>query len=227
MANGNINDALSGNYALDIGSVFSEAWEKTKGFKFKALVAFTILYLILFLATFGLTLMLGNDIQADQGDPIMAFAIQLIMQLVVALLIYPLSAGIMMMGIHQVSGKPVSIGMMFGYYDQTIRLLLLYIVMVIMIFIGLILLILPGIYLMVAYAMAMPLLIEKQMGVWEALETSRKALSKRWFTVFALFILLGLVVAVSALPLGIGLIWTIPLSVCVMAAMYKTIFGVS
>lgn len=222
MANGNVSDAVSGNYALDIGAVFSEAWQKTQGFKLKALGAFVVLYLVLFLATLGLTLILGVESQAELNP-----VVGLLIQLVVALIIYPMSAGILMMGIHQVSGKPVSIGMMFSYYEQTLRLFLLYLVMTVMIGIGLVLLILPGIYLAVAYAMALPLLIEKQMGVWDALETSRKALSKRWFTVFALFILLGILVAVSALPLGIGLIWTIPLSVTVLGVVYKTIFGVN
>jgi uncharacterized membrane protein len=222
MANGNVNDALSGNYNLDIGEVFSEAWQKINGFKLKALGAFVVLYSVLFLAMLGLTFILGVEPQAEQNP-----VVGLIIQLVATLIIYPMSAGILMMGIHQVSGKPVSIGMMFGYFDQTLRLFLLYVVMIIMIAIGFILLILPGIYLAVAYAMALPLLIEKKMGVWEALETSRKALSKRWFTVFALFILLGILVALSALPLGIGLIWTIPLSVTVLGVVYKTIFGVN
>jgi uncharacterized membrane protein len=222
MANGNVNDALSGNYNLDIGEVFSEAWQKINGFKLKALGAFVVLYSVLFLAMLGLTFILGVEPQAEQNP-----VVGLIIQLVATLIIYPMSAGILMMGIHQVSGKPVSIGMMFGYFDQTLRLFLLYVVMIIMIAIGFILLILPGIYLAVAYATALPLLIEKKMGVWEALETSRKALSKRWFTVFALFILLGILVALSALPLGIGLIWTIPLSVTVLGVVYKTIFGVN
>lgn len=222
MANGNINDALSGSYTLDIRAVFAEAWQKTRGFKLKAWGAFIILYLLLFLTMIGLSFILGIDFQEEQN-----ILVSLLTQLAVALIVYPLSAGILMMGVHQVSGKPVNVGMIFGYFDQTIRLFLLYLVMTVMIGIGFILLILPGIYLMVAYTMALPLLIEKNMGIWEALETSRRALSKRWFTVFAIFILLGVLFVLGALPLGIGLIWIVPLGVLVMGVMYKTIFGVS
>jgi uncharacterized membrane protein len=222
MANGNIDDALSGNYTLDIGTVFAEAWQKIRGFKLKALGAFIILYFILFLTMIGLTMILGVESQAEQN-----LAANLIIQLAAALIIYPMSAGILMMGIHQVADKPVAIGMLFGYFDQTLRLLLLYLVMMIMVAIGFVLLILPGVYLAVAYAMALPLLIEKNMGVWQALETSRKALGKRWFTVFAIFILLGLLFVAGAITLGIGLIWVVPLSVTVMGTMYKTIFGIN
>jgi uncharacterized membrane protein len=221
MANGNLNDAVSGNYTLDIGAVFSEAWEKTRGFKLKAWGALILLYLIMFLSMIGLTLLLG--VESDEPN----HATNAIIQLVVSLIIYPLSAGIMMMSIHQAAGKPVNISMMFGYFHQTLRLFGLYILMTILVFIGILLLVLPGIYLMLAYAMAMPLLIEKNMGIWEAMETSRKAVGKRWFTVFALFLLLGVVCILGAIPLGIGLIWVMPLGMTVMGVTYKTIFGVN
>ncbi len=229
MANGNINDAVSGNYILDIGAVFSEAWQKIKGFKRKALGAFILLYFIVFLAAVGtnfILAMLGIDITSEQV-PVMAFVIQFVMQLALALIVYPLSAGVMMMGIHQAAGKPVSIRLIFSYFDQTLRLFGLYILMMLLGTIGFLLLILPGIYLAVAYTMAMPLLIEKKMGIWEALETSRKAVSKRWFTVFAIFILLAVLFILAAIPLGIGLIWMLPLGIVTMGVVYKTIFGVN
>ncbi|HEY3487273.1 MAG TPA: hypothetical protein VGL10_04350 [Gammaproteobacteria bacterium] len=222
MANGNINDAVSGNYILGIGEVFSEAWQKTNGFKGKALGAFVLLYVVLFLTMLGLMFVLGVESQAEQ-NPLTS----LIIQLVIALIVYPMSAGIMMMGIHQVAGKPVKVGMIFGYFDKTLRIFGLYLLMTIMIAIGFVLLIIPGVYLAVAYTLALPLLIEKNMGIWEALETSRKALSKRWFTVFVIFVLLGLLFVAGTIPLGIGLIWVIPLSITVMGVMYKTIFGIS
>lgn len=221
MANGNINDAVSGNYTLDIGAVFSEAWEKTRGFKLKIWGALILLYLIMFLSVIGLTLLLG--IESDEENHVA----QAIIQLAVSLITYPLSAGIVMMGIHQAAGKPVNISMIFGYFHQTIRLILLHLLLAVLVLIGLLLLILPGIYLMLAYTMAMPLLIEKNMGIWDALETSRKAIGKRWFTVFAIYILLFVLLVLAALPLGIGLIWVLPLCATVMGVMYKTIFGVT
>ena len=60
----------------------------------------------------------------------------------------------------------------------------------------------------------------------QALEASRKAITQHWFKVFGLFLLLGLIVMVSAIPLGIGLVWSIPLMVVAMGVLYRTIFGV-
>ena len=62
--------------------------------------------------------------------------------------------------------------------------------------------------------------------LWQALEASRKAITQHWFKVFGLFLLLGLITLISAIPLGIGLVWSIPLFVIAMGVLYRTIFGV-
>ncbi|MCU7800417.1 MAG: hypothetical protein KZQ70_09780 [gamma proteobacterium symbiont of Lucinoma myriamae] len=64
------------------------------------------------------------------------------------------------------------------------------------------------------------------MGIWEALETSRKAISKHWFKIFFIYFLLGLLMLAAMLPAFIGLIWVIPLSSVIQGVMYKYIFGV-
>jgi uncharacterized membrane protein len=98
--------------------------------------------------------------------------------------------------------------------------------MYLLIAIGFVLLIIPGIYLMVSYYLALPLLIEKDLGVWQALETSRKAVSKRWFAIFGLFLLLGLINFATVFTLFIGMIWTVPMSVIAFGILYRNVFGI-
>jgi hypothetical protein len=63
------------------------------------------------------------------------------------------------------------------------------------------------------------------MNVWEAMELSRKAVTKHWFKVFALFFLLSLIMTLGALALGIGLIWAVPLLfVTLYGLLYPLIF---
>ena len=38
------------------------------------------------------------------------------------------------------------------------------------------------------------------------------------------FILMGIVVVISALPLGIGLIWTLPMCICLYGKLFNTVF---
>ena len=94
-----------------------------------------------------------------------------------------------------------------------------------MIIIGFLLLILPGIYLMVAYSMAMPLVVEKNMSPWQALETSRKAISKRWFSYLFLGILFSIIAGLSVLTLGLAFIWTVPLMMIAYGVLYRNMFG--
>ena len=98
--------------------------------------------------------------------------------------------------------------------------------MYIMVLIGFLLLVIPGIYLMIAYYMAMPLVVEKGMSPWQALETSRKAVTHRWFSVFGFFIVIAIILVVSSIPLGLGLIWTLPMVMIAYGILYRNMFGV-
>ncbi|MCB1616954.1 MAG: DUF975 family protein, partial [Pseudomonadales bacterium] len=130
-----------------------------------------------------------------------------------------------MMGLRRSVEAPVHAGLVIGFYHKTLPLFLTTLLMYLMIVIGFICLILPGIYLSIAYSMAMPLVAEKNLGPWEALETSRKAISKRWFTVFGLWLVLGIAVFISMIPLGIGLIWTMPMMMIAYGIVYRNMFG--
>ena len=100
-----------------------------------------------------------------------------------------------------------------------------YVLMMVLIVIGFFLLVIPGIYLSIAYSMAMLLVIDKKMSPWQALETSRKAVTKKWFSFFGLYLCIGLILVVSAIPLLIGWIWTIPLAIISTGMVYRNLFG--
>lgn len=53
----------------------------------------------------------------------------------------------------------------------------------------------PGIYLIVAWAFAVPLLVDRGLGFWEALEFSRQVVTRRWLMVFIFIMGLGLIEA--------------------------------
>lgn len=212
-------DLQSSNYQANpnwnISSVLNEAWQLISGFKATLWGAVLIYIGILFAVSLPFEF-LGKE------SVVMIIA----SQIVIALVTYPLSAGMTMLGIKRSVGEPANAFMIFDYYSKTLSLFLLYVVMLILIAIGLVLLVLPGIYLMVAYSMAMPLMVEKNMGIWEALETSRKRINKCWFEMLVLYIVVILIFIVAMLPLGIGLIWAVPFTIVLMAVVYRSLFGV-
>ena len=89
------------------------------------------------------------------------------------------------------------------------------------------LLILPGIYLAVAYILTVPLIIERKLGFWDAMEASRKIVTKRWFSFFGFGLLLLLINIVGALLCGIGLLVTVPVTYAAIVSAYENIVGLN
>ena len=45
---------------------------------------------------------------------------------------------------------------------------------------------LPGVYLAIAYSFTVILAVDKRLGFWESMETSRKVVTRQWWRVFGL-----------------------------------------
>lgn len=131
-----------------------------------------------------------------------------------------------MMGIKHIQHQEVAFSDLFSCFNKTGALIITAILMNIMIIIGFLLFVIPGIYLSVAYLLAFPLIVDRNISPWEALEASRKAISKRWFSVFFWYIALMIIVIISIIPLGLGLIWTMPMMVMAIIILYRDIFGI-
>lgn len=198
----------------NIDAVLKEAWARTDGFKMTYFIAMVI-YIVISVAINGVIAFVSSE---------SAF-IDFLGQILIMLVTYPLAAGLMMMGIKRVRGLDIQPTMIFDYYPKTIPIFLLNLLMFALLAVGLILLVLPGIYLMIAYMLAVPLLLDKNLGVWQALETSRKTITPCWFRFFGLTFVMGLILLVSALPLLIGLIWTLPMFSLVIGIVYRDMIG--
>lgn len=90
---------------------------------------------------------------------------------------------------------------------------------------GLFLLILPGIYLVVGYAFVLPLIVDKQLPVWQAMELSRTTVHRHWWAVFGLLLAQALLILIGALAAGIGLVFTMPLCTAALMVAYEHLFG--
>ncbi len=112
-----------------------------------------------------------------------------------------------------------------GFTRAPGRLALLGVLMGILMILGLALCIIPGLYLSVAWVFATPLVIDKELSAWEAMELSRKMVSRHWFMVFALMIVAGLLGACGFLACCVGILVTIPLSWVAMMYAYEDIFN--
>jgi hypothetical protein len=99
-----------------------------------------------------------------------------------------------------------------------------------------------GIYAYISYFFTIPLLADKELTTWGALESSRKAIGFRWFDVCRAVLVISLVTIVIPvlviamlastvhplmLIMAILLIWLIPFCALCTAILYREIFGVT
>ena len=90
----------------------------------------------------------------------------------------------------------------------------------VMISVGLLLFVLPGIYLALAYAFSVLLVIREGLGPWQAMEESRRIITAH-FMDYLVFAVLALIVnVVAAIPFGLGLFVSIPVTLAAQCALF-------
>ena len=197
-----------------IGQVLKTAMQKQVGFKWSYMAPFLI-YLIIT----GIIAVV-QDAAVGTGEGVAAS----LTQIIVNILVYPLGIGLGLLGIRRAAGKDTPLSTLWEPYSHFIPLIVMLVLMGLLIVGGFFLLVLPGIYLAVAYSFAPYLIVEKNMGVWEALETSRKAITIFWWRYFGLLLIVALLFIVGAIPLLIGLIWVLPIMAIAIGEVFVATF---
>jgi hypothetical protein len=137
----------------------------------------------------------------------------------------PLGAGFFVVSAKLMQRRTPVFQDFFTGFQFFLSLLLLSVISSILIIAGFILLILPGIFLMVCYLFPSMLVIDRRLDFWPAMELSRRTVQTQWFGFFIFVLLLILINLGGALLLGIGLLVSLPVTACAVAAAYADIFG--
>lgn len=219
----NINNLLREGYSTDISSYLGRGWELLQ----QNIGGFIGFVVILFLINVAFAVLSGVldpgslDASSDQSPS----GVSSLLSIANSILSIPLNAGFYVVALKLAKRRPTTFSDFFRGFNYFVQLLLASIVMAILIAIGFILLIIPGIYLAVAYGFTVPLIIERKMDFWQAMETSRKVITKRWFSFFGLGLLVFLINVAGVLPCLLGLLITIPLTYCAYVAAYEDVLG--
>lgn len=214
VAGGSLACGLSGDYHVKVFELFNQGWEGSKGFK----ATFWIAALVMV----GVNVVLGLLAMPFQGNVALSVTIQIIS----AIVLWPLNAGFIMLAVYRAAGRDVSASQITGYYYRTLDIILLNILMMSLVLVGTLLLVLPGIYLAVSYLFAMPLMLDKNLGIWEAMEASRKTIGYRWFAFFGFTFLALVVIAVASMLALVPLIWVAPWLAVAYGFLYTQVLGV-
>jgi len=90
-------------------------------------------------------------------------------------------------------------------------------------FLAFLALIIPGIYLVVGWTFAIPFIIFGGMEFWDAMEYSRKLITKKWWNILGLLLLLFLINLAGAMVFLVGLLFTVPITYCAIYAAFEDI----
>ena len=168
---------------------------------------------------------------ANPGMPIVYTVILVVLELtgvgslILGLLSGPLIAGYYLALRKQVFGEPVQFGDYLQGFNNPVPLILTGIVSNFLIGVGTMLLVLPGIYLAVSYLFAILLTADRNLDFWQAMETSRKFITRQWLSFFVLFLVLFALNTVGALAFHIGLLLTVPFTTATLLAAYHNLIG--
>ena len=141
------------------------------------------------------------------------------------LVIKPLDLGYFIVAKKTDKNEPTEFGDFFKGFDFFGQIVLAKLISATFIVFGFLFFIIPGIYLSVSYGFAGLMVVFTGTEFWPALENSRKLISKKWFSFFGFFILLGLINMLGFLALGVGLLVTIPLTFCSLYSAFNNIVG--
>lgn len=206
------------DYQFNLGQYISRGWEI---FKANALpfIGFTLLcFLILGLISALLPYPLGSgNVEDGEGG----------LGIVSSILLNLLIPGIYIVAFQVARNRPTAFGDFFKGFNRVLPILLLAFISGFLIAIGSLCFLLPGIYLAVSYMFSLPLLLDKNLDFWPAMETSRKLITKKWFSFFGFALVLGLINIGGLLLIGIGFLVTFPLTICATVAAYEDIVGLN
>lgn len=82
----------------------------------------------------------------------------------------------------------------------------------------------PAIYLATSLWFVLPLIIDREMDFWTAIQTSFKMVHKHWFAVFGLVLLAGIISIAGFFLCCIGALFTVGIATAASMFAYETIF---
>ena len=228
-------------YLLPIGDTIKAAWDKVKGSKGSIWAALLITLIIIF----GLGFFDGiMTVVAPKVEPAVAIIVQV--------LGFLLQMGVLYLGIRRAQDLPITYRNMFRTFEGriTLRVIVLYILQILILLIPIALmmfgiivfdmegvkstmLIIAGVvgiigfvatvFITVRIMLSMGFVLDKGTNAWAAITQSFAATAGNFWRLVGIVIIQTLIILVSIIPVGIGLIWSLPFVYILYGTVYKNL----
>jgi hypothetical protein len=216
-----LQEIIPGSEPIDVGACVKRGFELTKR-NFGTILLVGITYFAVSIAAGFIFGMIDNamgfgasqgDWQTNEGMGRFQFQqnsgpISAIFGNVFSIL---LSLGLVRIGLNLVSGRQVSVAMLFGEGRKLFTAIVTSILFGLMVVLGFVLLIVPGIYLMLRYGQYMTAIVDKDMGILDSLSYSSSITTNNRLNLFLLALLSFAIFIAGVLALVVGLIFAYPL----------------
>jgi hypothetical protein len=196
-------EVLSQDYRIEIGDCINRAGELiTKDFWF----------------LIGASFISGAIIGAGAFVPFLGPMVSLVIG-------GPMIGGLSALYLKKIRGQSASLGDIFlGFGPSFGSLLGAHLICMLLTMAGFFLCILPGIYLAVSWIFTIPLVIDKRMGFWEAMELSRKVVTRHWWKMFGFAIVIALLGLAGLLVCIVGVFVACAIGQIALLYAYEDIF---
>lgn len=204
--------------------MFAEAWKVWVLQMLIMFVVFAIPALPFYL------MMITSQINAEPGAPAEPPALFFPLFFVI-MIVFMFAGAFFWSGLHktaikQLRGGAISVGDLFSGGDIFLRVIGAFIVMGILTILGALLCILPAFVVGGVLWFTMPLIVDRNLSISEALSASYNATKANWF-MFTLFaFVVGLLASLGQFACYVGLLVSYPLYFTITAVAYRDVFGV-
>ena len=235
---GSVENAMKGNYSIDVQAVLTEAWQKTAKSRMSINVALFGVLFFGMMVSYVTSSFFGGIERVIEDQQLFQ-----ILNVVVTVAVWPFMAGIEMMGVLNAINKPTKSNMVFSFLSRGSWVVLCALLTSLLVSLGLAFLFVPGIILAVLLSLTIPLVVEKKLSPGQAIVLSVKSLRFKLMPIFAIYgvLLMSLMflllpfalLAEDALaPIGLvvlifGLSYLAPWYYNVKGILYREIFGVA
>lgn len=225
---GDLDRSLREGYQLDLPRLFKEAWRLTLSSRLALFFAI--------LAVIGLTLLSFRLVAFSGLLDGHAFAQDMLVTLVIAALLSPISSSLDMLGLRRALGGRVKPSMIFDYWGHFVVLAQTSLLingikgliesLVMHMGVSETWLMIPIACFSMTMLYTIPLVLERGLSPARAMLTSFRLFIKGWSQLVLIYAVLVALFVLAMLPLGLGLIWMMPFYLIMNGLIYREVCGV-
>ena len=219
---------LARDYNLDIGSCLARSWVLVKNNLWPVVGVSTLVLFLSAVINQIFSLFTRSAVQEmilqHRVSP-KAIVLVVLVGIITAPVYSVLFGGLLKYYLKLIRAEGPTVADAFAGFGPSLgQLLLLGLVQGVLTNLGFVFCILPGLYLAVSWYFALPLVIDRNIGFWDAMELSRKVVSKHWFLVFAFFLVMGLISACGIIVCCVGILVSLPVGLVALMYAYEDLF---